>query len=317
MVIQLDEVNHLRQVISNVVNDLTSKCSSDISTNITSVILFGSVARNDYVIGWSDIDLILILKHERNNFSSIKKLKQICDEIITNYRDNNTVKVYFFTKSICEKVLNRNYSTDIGVHLLVYTETEVDNLSRQDFPPLFLYAIQKDMKTLFGSNILKSLDLPSQITPQILLNSDMGLYDLRVRLRNTMLDYQLVDNPAIFGRDSIYCVLSAARNSLLLLGKDKFETHKDKIVDSFINFFSEFKGKKVVREAYELRVNFMQLNQNINYIENFYRKSLLFLDEFIGFIEKYTRTCTISSSHQNRERKRGPFYETMLSNSPR
>lgn len=285
--VELNKESNSKQAISNIVDDFVSKCSSKLSTDVRSIILFGSVARNDYVIGWSDIDMMLVFRDGRDRFSNLEKLKHICDEITTNYKNNTALRVYFFTKSICEKVLSRDYLTDIGMHLLIYSEKEVDNLSRQDFPTLFLYAIQKDMKCLFGSNVLESLKLPPKITPQMLLNGEMGLYDLKVRLRNTMLDYRLAKNPVIFGRDSIYCVLSAARNSLLLFGKDKFKTNKEEIVDSFTKYFSDFDYKRIVRESYEFRAKFIQLARDVEYVRNFYKESLMFIDKFIAFIERW------------------------------
>ena len=281
----LGKNDHLEIYISKIVNDFVKNCSSKLSTEVRCIILYGSIARKDYVVGWSDIDILVVLKNNKNNFSNMEKLRKVCEITSKKYEDTD-LKIYFFTDSICEKVLTRNYIGDIGVHLLVYNEEEINALPYQDFPPLFLYALQKDMKCLVGTNVFERLDLPYKITPEMLLNSKMGLYELRVRLRNTIINNSFNDNSIVFARDAIYCIFSAARNSLLLFGKDEFKTNKKEIKNNFIKLFSDFKHKEMVNEAYEFRANFPRMVSNKEYVKNFYKRSLMFIDSLISYIKE-------------------------------
>ena len=122
--------DHLRY-IPRIINDFVKNCSSKLSTEVRCIILYGSIARKGYVVGWSDIDLLVVLKNNKNNFSNMEKLRKACKMISKKYEDTD-LKIYFFTDSICEKVLARDYIDDIGVHLLVYNEEEINIFPYQD-----------------------------------------------------------------------------------------------------------------------------------------------------------------------------------------
>lgn len=106
--------------------------------NISSIILCGSLAKNDVVPGWSDIDLIVFLKDNVNGIRDIQLIKESLNTVAPKYEigiglDIVYEKEFELTKKICGRPyamtfevaqygitkLGKNYLEDI-----VYTRSD-------------------------------------------------------------------------------------------------------------------------------------------------------------------------------------------------
>ncbi len=282
------DIDRIRTAIANIKQGLVSEFSKELGERLDSMILFGSVARNDYIPGWSDLDVMVFLKGEKVSVSDLAGIRNGCERIVREHGTSD-LDVYTFTKSICEKVINRCSRLDIGIHLLVYSEKEFHNglTKHPDFPPLFLYAVCRDRECLYGTDHFQGVVLPDRIKPSVLLGSEAGLYDLRIRLRNVYLDYDMEQRPEAFARDGIYCVFSAARSSLLMRGISEFATTKEAIREGFERNFPDFPQVTLVGQALEFRRRYLELRSEVQYVRAFYDKAIIFIDGLIEYVLRH------------------------------
>lgn len=142
-----NEMNHTKNVIPVYAKNFFTKIENYLNTKIY---YFGSVQRNDYFFGDSDIDVCIFTSNESNTIlklqNLLKKPKRVFRKIV-NYLPTCKQIVYGYV--VTYKNLKHNFSTDICIYDNKYKENVLKDNKFKIYLPFYISFLLLIVKTLY------------------------------------------------------------------------------------------------------------------------------------------------------------------------
>lgn len=145
----------------NIANDYVDLLVRSYGDELVSVYLFGSVARGDFLKGYSDVELILVFKEGTHDDEMYALAKQIHNKYgIDETNKEGQLELFSFTRSDFKKCEHKRFGSS----------------------KLTILNLFDSGKLLFGEDLIRNMKRPILMKKDIvnLMKGNIDLYDLRV-----------------------------------------------------------------------------------------------------------------------------------------
>ena len=218
--------------------------------NFVSFFVIGSLAQNDVVPGWSDIDSVLV----------VNGMDGALEGMIETLRREMARKYEF---------LRSERGSKLGMFLISLDDLLSCKTSEGSFPSsLNFHDFRFNSKRVAGEDLSRRFKVP-QVTEEDVGLILSGYYDILERETNSSTYWK--------GRNAIISVLNAARLSLMTEGI--FVAKKREILEASTKAFPRDTG--IIEKAAHLRENWMEKKNDDESLEQAYEDALRFLEKHV------------------------------------
>jgi hypothetical protein len=218
--------------------------------NLVSFFVIGSVAQNDVVPGWSDIDSVLV----------VNGMDGALEGMIETLREEMARKYEF---------LRSDRGSKLGVFLISLDDLLSCNTSEGSFPSsLNFHDFRFNSKRIAGEDLSRRVKVP-EVTEEDVGLIISGYHDILEREANSSTYWK--------GRNAIISILNAARLSLMMEGV--VVTKKRDILEASTKAFPGDMG--IIEKAVHLRENWMEKRNDDESLEQSYEDAMTFLEKHV------------------------------------
>ncbi|MEE9506466.1 MAG: hypothetical protein V3V98_04895 [Thermoplasmata archaeon] len=218
--------------------------------NFESFFVIGSLAQDDVVPGWSDIDSVLV----------VNRTDETLEGMIETLRREMARKYEF---------LRSERGSKLGIFLISLDDLLSCKISEGRFPSsLNFHDFRFNSKRMAGEDLSRRFKVPEVTEEEVGLILS-GYHDLLEREANSSAYWK--------GRNAIISILNAARLSLMMEGV--IVTKKRDILEASTKALP--KGKEIIERAVLLRENWMKEKDDDESLEQVYEDALRFLGRHI------------------------------------
>lgn len=218
--------------------------------NFVSFFLIGSLAQDDVVPGWSDIDSVLV----------VRRTDETLEGMIETLRREMAGKYEF---------LRSERGSRLGIFLISLDDLLSCKTSEGSFPSsLNFHDFRFNSKRMAGEDLSESVKVPEVTEREVELILS-GYRDLLEREANSSAYWK--------GRNAVISILNAARLTLMMEGV--IVTKKRDILEASTKGFP--RGKEIIGRAVHLREYWMKEKDDDESLEQVYEDALRFLGRHI------------------------------------
>jgi len=230
--------------------DVGGQLERRLGENFVSFFVIGSLAQDDVVPGWSDIDSVLV----------VNRTDETLEGMIETLRREMARKYEF---------LRSERGSKLGIFLISLDDLLSCKTSEGSFPSsLNFHDFRFNSKGIAGEDLSRRFKVP-QVTEEDVGLILSGYYDILEREANSSAYWK--------GRNAIISILNAARLSLMIEGVTV--TKKREILEASTKAFP--RGKEIIERAVHLRENWMKEKDDDESLEQVYEDALRFLGRHI------------------------------------
>lgn len=252
--------NKRLQILSKLVEECLN--SNIIKTNLLFVSLLGSTQTDEAIEGYSDLDILFILKSNESgavDISTLTLLKKIAEEISVD----NKIEISFLTHTVFdfEEYVDFEY-------LIHYSWGEVVSGSKEAYSKLFSQIIEKKLSEKERKNLM--------------------YYDL-IHARFNLIRRYVSWNK--YNKDSYTeVILKLFIDTVIemcdwaLIYRGIFKRNKKEIIEEFTKEFDLGKNKNVPSQAYAIRANWSSYKFKEGELLDFVDEAVLFVQELVRII---------------------------------
>lgn len=255
----MEKIN--KEIYKNAIKEVVEKCKNNplVLSNINFIVLLGSVREKEYVLGYSDLDLLFILKSDISGSiddNVVSGLKEIAELLTKKYQ----IKIAFLIHTVYDFNTYVDYE-----YLRHYSWGKILFGRRSDFNQLFSRLLSQKKLSIY------------ELRRQILINIIHARFNL-VRKYVSFNKYNTSNYPKELLKlfiDNIFEI-----SDWRLIAEDLWSISKKDIVrNSLRNIESEFND--VISSAYLYRKNWNKLNLERLDVDAFFKRSLYFINDCI------------------------------------
>ena len=230
--------------------DVGRQLEQRLGENFVSFFVIGSLAQDDVVPGWSDIDSVLV----------VNRTEETPEGVIETLRREMARKYEF---------LRSERGSRLGIFLISLDDLLSCKISEGRFPSsLNFHDFRFNSKRMAGEDLSGRFKVPEVTEEEVGLILS-GYRDMLERETNSSAYWK--------GRNAVISVLNAARMSLMMDGI--IVTKKREILEASMEAFP--KGKEIIERAVHLRENWMKEKDDDESLEQIYEDALRFLGRHI------------------------------------
>ena len=254
-----------------------------------SVGVYGSYARKEAILGWSDLDILIFCKQRIINSNLLMNLRKINIILSENFPE---IPITFRIHSIDEFPEYKQFEGSICSYALFSYMKDIKFIFGEDLRDVMRDVI-KTISISTAISDLKSKLLSSRHESRSIITSSNNSQPFTQSFHiNIIIPY----NPERYAiAKYIDYILECCLCCNILKGS--FKRKKEEIATEFIRIFPNFKHCDLVLEAINIR-NFWGDESKITNGEKFIEKAVMFFEEIINLFDEYLEINQINNSFE-------------------